>query len=342
MIKDNCSIRAVNLGNVSFAASQSAYHAVSDLMDEQTPDTIIFCTPQQPYFCIGFHQDYTQVIDEPARARLDYPVLRRRLGGGTTYLDSQQLFYQCIFHQKRSPTTPAQNYRIKLAAPIQALRRLGLNAELKNTNEIEIAGQRVAGIGGGRIGHANVVVGNFLRGFDYDAMAAVIRAPCDEFRAIALSAMRQAIATISPDILHDQFWDEMPQILFEEYVNTLRRPLVWGELTAAEQARSDHYAQRLGDNNFLHQYCRPDTVPDCIVRLKVSGSTFVHLVRTDAQAETKFAVLQIRDDIIERVEFAAWCPVGGLYSDQTPLPLPRFRAEDLRVRRRYSQLAAVV
>ncbi len=340
MIKDSRPVRVVNLGSVSFAASQSAYHAVADLMDEQTPDTIIFCSPRQPYFCIGFHQDYAQVIDEPGRVRIGYPVLRRRLGGGTTYLDSGQLFYQCIFHRKRSSSVPAQSYRTQLAAPIQALRRLGLNAKLKYANEIEISGQRAAGIGGGRIGHANVVVGNFLRKFDYDAMAAVIRAPCDEFREVALHAMRQAIATVSPDILPDQLWDEMPQILFEEYSNTLERTLVWGELTAAEQVRSDDYAQLLGDKMFLRQYCRPDTAPDCIVRLKVSGSTFVHLVRAGDPDEVKFAVLQIRDDIIERVEFAARLTFDGAHSNQSQ-PLPCFRLEDLQVQRRYSQLSAV-
>ena len=47
---------------------------------------------------------------------------------------------------------------------------------MRDTVELEVAGRRIAGVGGGRIGEAAVVVGNLLLDFDYQTMAQVWRA----------------------------------------------------------------------------------------------------------------------------------------------------------------------
>ena len=88
-------------------------------------------------------------------------------------------------------------YALGLAAPVNTLKRLGLNAELRDTNEIEVDGKRIAGTGGGRIGEACVVVGNLLFDFDFEAMTAVWRTPSSSFRLLAEQALRQQLITLN-------------------------------------------------------------------------------------------------------------------------------------------------
>ncbi|GIR32358.1 MAG: hypothetical protein CM15mP45_16540 [Deltaproteobacteria bacterium] len=47
------------------------------------------------------------------------------------------------------------------------LNQLGLDGRLRAMNEVEANSMRIAGIGGGRVGDAMVVVGNLLLDFDY-------------------------------------------------------------------------------------------------------------------------------------------------------------------------------
>src|SRR3990172_3120821 len=163
-------IRLLVLGTTHWLRTQAVYHALAETMTVDSPDTIIFAQPLQPYLCIGYHQELDSVLDRQACARMSLPIARRRVGGGATLLDVNQLFYQCVFHHTRVPPMVNDLYAKMLAAPVAALRGLGLNAELQGENEIEVDGKRIAGIGGGGIGDSAVVVGNVLFDFDYNAM----------------------------------------------------------------------------------------------------------------------------------------------------------------------------
>src|SRR5574341_1125715 len=96
-------IRLLNLGPTHWLHTQSVYHAVAELMSVESPDTIILAQPLQPYLCVGYHQELDSVLDREACTAMGLPIVRRRVGGGATYLDVNQLFYQCVFHHSRVP-----------------------------------------------------------------------------------------------------------------------------------------------------------------------------------------------------------------------------------------------
>jgi lipoate-protein ligase A len=117
-------VRLIDLGESDWAMTQAAYHALADLMAADAPDTVILTRPRTPYLCLGYHQPLEGVFDLRACERMGLPIIRRRVGGGATYLDRNQLFYQFIFHHRRAPATPRRIYRHFLAAPVAALRAL--------------------------------------------------------------------------------------------------------------------------------------------------------------------------------------------------------------------------
>ena len=116
-------IRRFDLGFVTPLRSQAIYHGLAAAMDQGSPDTIVFCAPAGPCFCVGYHQNAGEVLDLALCRRRGWPVLRRRLGGGAVYLDERQLFYQAIVHRSRAPFTVERVYATYLAAPRQAHRR---------------------------------------------------------------------------------------------------------------------------------------------------------------------------------------------------------------------------
>ena len=334
---DTDPVRIVNLGEVSYLESQTLYHSVAHCMAEKSPDTIILCRPREPYICIGYHQNRCHVLDNAARMRLGYPVMRRQLGGGVTYLDSQQLFYQCIFHRSRSPAIPAQVYKARLEAPIKALQNLGLDAELLYVNEIEISGKRIAGIGGGLIGEASVVVGNILNEFNYQAMAEIINAPCDTFRQLALTAMHRRITTLSQERCTTS-WSQLSELLVDEYEQSFGRPVYLDNLSSQECEKATKLAEKMVSSNYLEQYRNSEFQQlKPLTRLKISGSTWIELVGVKHANRLKYCVLMIKDDVIEEVLAADELDDHQNYTDAVS-GLKSFCPTDLRVGNRFSQL----
>ena len=292
-ISSSNSIRVIDLGRVSFAYSQSLYHAIASEMEESTMDTILLCSPAEPYLCIGFHQNPQEVLDLNTCNSLGLPIMQRKLGGGTTYLDCNQIFYQCIFHRTRISSIPAKAYEMLLSPPVSALRQVGLNAFLREANEIEVNERRIAGTGGGRIKDACVVVGNILFDFNYDAMQAVIRAPCEEFRQVAGNAMRNRITTLRNEDL-SQYEEQIPDLLIEEYGRQLGRDIVYSEPTVKEWKKSNSLNRKLRIRKLQN------TLDKKIMNsFKVSASTHIELVRVFGRSESPLAVLRVKHGVIE-------------------------------------------
>ena len=290
-------IRVLNLGSVSNLETQAVYHAVAAGMREQSVDTIVICWPTTPYVCIGYHQNARIVLNLPALSELSLPAMRRRLGGGTTYLDSSQLFYQCIFHRSRVPAAPAAAYKMQLRSPINVLRQLGVDAELRYVNEIEVDGRRIAGIGGGYISEASVVVGNYLLDFPHEVMAKLINVPCERFRDCALAAMKDRITTLKQEN-YTESWSELPQLLCNEFGRVLERSVHFDELTEVEREKSEELAELMTSSKYLEQHEVAGS-PRFITRLKIAASTFVELLQVHSDNYIRYAVVVIKNGVID-------------------------------------------
>ena len=247
---------------------------LAERMAVDEADTIVICRPDSPYLCLGYHQVFDRTFDPVECEQRGLPVLRRRLGGGATYLDENQLFYQCIFHHTRMPAMLNDIYALGLAAPVNTLKRLGLNAELRDTNEIEVDGKRIAGTGGGRIGDACVVVGNLLFDFDFEAMAAVWRTPSSSFRVLAEKALRQQLITLN-QLGISQSVEDITDMLIHNFSEAFHRPMQFDMLTVDEIEAADEAANELISEDFLALHKEHGQLAP-MRSLKISARAFIH------------------------------------------------------------------
>jgi lipoate---protein ligase len=266
-------IRLLSLGLTDWMNTQSVYHALAEGMSAASSDTIILCRPAQPFLCLGYHQDLDAVLNRAACAALGLPVVRRRVGGGATCLDGDQVFYQCLFHHSRVPAMVNDIYARLLAGPVAVLRGLGLAAELVGENEIGVNGRRIAGIGGGRVEEAAVVVGNFLIDFNYDAMTRAWRAPSEAFRQPASEALRERVTTLRAELAEPTSPEALEASLIAEFGRALGRSLEPGKLAAAERERAWAAEGRLLSTEWLELHNRGGQAPP---ELKISRGVFIH------------------------------------------------------------------
>ena len=121
-------IRLLDFGEASNLRTQSLYHGIGSAMTENSPDSIIIVYPREPYVCIGFHQDLEKEIDLDLCDEFGLRIVRRNVGGGAVYLDSNQLFFQCVFHRRKLPLKIEEVYRLFLEAPARTYRKFGVDA----------------------------------------------------------------------------------------------------------------------------------------------------------------------------------------------------------------------
>ncbi len=126
-----------------------------------------------------------------------------------------------------------------------------VKAELVGSHEVEMNGKRVAGIGGGQMGEASIVVGNILFDFDFDTMASVWNVPNESFRELAKEAMKDHIITLD-DIGSMVKMDKLADQLIEEYEIHLGRKLNPGGMTIDEIERAGQVGAVLRSESFLN------------------------------------------------------------------------------------------
>jgi lipoate-protein ligase A len=290
-------------GEVSALRSQALYHGLADAMDADSPDTIAILSPASPYFCVGIHQDPAEELDLAWCRRQGYPVLHRRIGGGTVYLDRSQLFYQCVFHRSRAPFDVASIYRRCLEPPVEALRRLGLRATLRAVNEVEVRGKRIAGTGGGQLGDAMVVTGNILFDFNYEAMVRAWKVPSAAFRGLASEGLDRYVTTLRRELDAPPAMPEVARLLVECYAEGLGRPLVPAGLTRREEEAVLRTAEELASEPMMAGPPRQASRG-----LKIAGETYV---RESARPDLTVTV-RLRGAVIDavRVSREEWSPAA--------------------------------
>jgi len=296
-------IRLLNLGLVPPLQTQSVYHSLAESMTHNSQDVIIICRPSSPYLCLGYHQVFETTFDPAECERRGLPVLRRRLGGGATYLDEDQLFYQCIFHHSRMPAMLKDIYAFTLAAPVNTLKGLGLNAELRDTNEIEVDGKRIAGTGGGRIGEACVVVGNLLFDFDFEAMTAVWRTPSLSFRLLAEEALHQQLITLNQLAIIASM-ELITEMLIDDFSKIFGRPFVADTLTVEEIESANEAAQELLSDDFLALHKERGPLAP-MSSLKISGRAFIHAAETQINGYNMHGSFWVSQDIIQAAKLGS-------------------------------------
>src|SRR3972149_10328844 len=89
--------RLLDLGKPEPYLAQTFYESVAEAVHEgSSRNPLILLQPGRPYACLGYHQDLLKEIDVEFCEKAGLPIIRRGQGGGATYLDGNQVFYQII------------------------------------------------------------------------------------------------------------------------------------------------------------------------------------------------------------------------------------------------------
>jgi len=205
-----------DLGKLPGQQSMLIFHALARLGME----ALVIVSPESPLVSIGYFQDAAQEVDLKYCRESGIPFMRREVGGGATYLDENQIFYQLIWKKDnlKFPRAVDEIYPWFSQAPVQTYRAFGIEAEFRIVNDIITkAGRKIAGEGGGNIGESMVFVGGILLDFDYQAMSRILRVPDEKLRDKVFQTMEENLTTMKRELGTPPPREEVAKVLKEKF-----------------------------------------------------------------------------------------------------------------------------
>jgi lipoate-protein ligase A len=246
-------IRVIDLGEVSPVSSQAIYHALAYAMDETVPDTVVLVSSSSPYVSIGYHQDPTKELDLDFCTQKNLPVIRREVGGGAVYLDSNQVFCQWIFQRSHLPPKLEDRFALYIEPLVSTYRHIGIAAYHRPINDIQVEGRKIGGTGAASVGLAEIMVGSLMFDFNHETMAQVLKVPSEKMRDKVFQSIKEYITTMHRELGYLPDRSEIKNLYLEEVSRTLGRPLVAGSVTTSEWQTVAELESRLGSEEWLYQ-----------------------------------------------------------------------------------------
>ncbi|WP_298446262.1 biotin/lipoate A/B protein ligase family protein, partial [Ferrimicrobium sp.] len=231
-------IRVIRAFAVSPLHSQAIYHAIAEAFTDDTPDTICLVQPSDPYISIGYHQDAQNELDLGRVADLGLGVIRRQVGGGAVYLDANQVFVQWIFSPNSLPHSIEARYQLFIGPIVETYRELGIPAEMRPINDIQVSGRKIGGCGAARIGRAEVLVSSFMFDIDLNTMASVLRVDTEKMRDKLYHNLQEYITCITSELALSPEPERVLEIYLTKMSDLLERPITpVASLTADEKTQ---------------------------------------------------------------------------------------------------------
>jgi lipoate-protein ligase A len=238
-----------DLGHLPGQQSMLVFHALARLGVEG----LSVVSPASPLVSIGYFQDAEREVDLAYCREAGIPPMRREIGGGATYLDANQIFYQLIL-RKNNPLARgsiASLYERFSEAPVETYGAFGIKTRFRPVNDIVTEeGRKIAGEGAGDIGPCMVFVGGILLDFDYATMARVLRVPDEKFRDKVFKTMQENLTTMRRELGEAPARQDVVEALarsFERIIGKLER----GALTEQSQTLISRLDQEFSKRSFL-------------------------------------------------------------------------------------------
>lgn len=209
------------------------------LKDKDVKDDILYFYQNDNSIIIGRNQNsYEEVNLEYAKSK-DIKIYRRISGGGAVYQDMGNICFSYITHNKGS-------YETFLAPVIEFLQSLGLNAEFKGRNDIQVDGFKISGNSQFLSADRMVHHGTILFDINIDTMQSALHVNPLKIQSKGIKSIRQRVNSIKNllnyELSAQDFFEKLVSFFVKKFkatpfeINTEKYALQWAELVSLRQS----------------------------------------------------------------------------------------------------------
>lgn len=204
--------------------------AIEEYLFRYSTDDIFILWQNRPTVVIGKNQNAYIETNISFLTENNIMLARRITGGGAVYHDSGNLNYTFISKRQNGEI----NFEYFTSPVIEALRSLGLDAQLSGRNDILVNDRKISGNAQCNSGERVLHHGTLLFDSDLTVLSSVLNVDVEKIKAKALMSVRSRVTNIRSilknDITVDEFIKEIEKFVLDKFNPEIISPPVCDEV----------------------------------------------------------------------------------------------------------------
>lgn len=205
----------------------------------RSPNTIRFYRWKPSAVSLGYFQLVEQEVNLEACKKLGVDVIRRMTGGGAVYHSYEgEVTYSIIVNQDhpKIPTDIIKSYEVICSGIVLAMKQLGINAEFRSVNDIDVNEKKISGNAQTRRWGVLLQHGTILMDTDIKMMFTVLRVSKEKISDKMIKSAEERVTTIKRELGRNVSFEEVTNALKQTFPKVFDIKPVEGKLSEEEKA----------------------------------------------------------------------------------------------------------
>ena len=262
-----------------------------DLMAEgKIPPTIRFLQFKPECVLVGFHQAVEQEVRLEYVQREGIEVGRRITGGGAIYFDETQIGWEVIATREELGNLNYEELTKKICTGVaKGLQKLGIKAEFRPRNDIEVDGKKISGTGGVFEGKAFLYQGTVLMDFNVERMLKSLQIPVEKLTSKGIKAAEDRVEWVKRALGYMPDKEDVFNAILEGLKEELGIDFQWGQLTEEEIRLLEEKKDYFKSDEWVYHVKKAPTDEEMLFGIyRCPGGTF----RVSAKGDVQSKILQ--------------------------------------------------
>ena len=222
--------------------------------EEKSPNTIRFWRWLPSTVSLGCFQSVEREVDLSVAKRYGVDVVRRITGGGAVFHDyGGELTYSVVCSQGDVPYDIVDSYKLICDGLLRGLERLGLRAEFKPVNDVQVNGRKISGSAQTRRWGSVLQHGTVLVSPDVRLMFELLKVSPEKISDKFIASVFERVTTIERELGRRPGLEDVRDSMRGGFEKALGIELVDGELTSHEIELAAKLKPKYASNEWLRK-----------------------------------------------------------------------------------------
>jgi len=218
----------------------------------RSPNTIRFWRWLPSTVSIGCFQSLEREVDLEVAKKYGVDVVRRITGGGAVFHDHDgELTYSLVCKQGDVPDDIIESYRLICGGLVQGLGHLGLQAEFKPVNDVQVNGKKISGSAQTRRCGSVLQHGTILISPDVRMMFELLKVSPEKISDKFIASVYERVTTVERELGRKPTFDEARAAMVSGFADALDVDFVEGELAQEELGLAEQIELKYASKKWL-------------------------------------------------------------------------------------------
>lgn len=246
-----------------------------------SPPTLRFLQFDPPAALVGYHQDVDLEIRTDFCAQNGIDINRRLTGGGSIFFQESALGWEVYGRAGQQPFRGSFEQILQFICTIaaDAISRVGVPAQYRPRNDIEVQGRKISGTGGVFASGAYMFQGTLLVKNEIDLFLKALRVPVEKLKKREIESLMERVCFLD-DLVHPcPDVQRLKRVFSDEFSRQLGQDFEYGTLTVREKERLRQELPYFQSPAWIKRTKRPSNegIPCRSIMQTDAGTLRVHL-----------------------------------------------------------------